>query len=76
MADETPLPDLTDLPEAVAKPKKRGALQLVWIVPIVAALIGAWLAVQAFIERGPTITVKFKTAEGLEAGKTKIKYKA
>ncbi|MGH7185631.1 MAG: intermembrane transport protein PqiB, partial [Pseudomonadota bacterium] len=42
---------------------------------IVAALIGAWLAVQAFIERGPTITVKFKTAEGLEAGKTKIKYK-
>jgi paraquat-inducible protein B len=75
VADETPLPDLRDLPEAVAKPKKRGSLQLVWIVPIVAAVIGAWLAVQAFIERGPTITIKFKTAEGLEAGKTRIKYK-
>ncbi|MCA1851739.1 MAG: MlaD family protein [Beggiatoa sp.] len=75
MADETPIPDLRDLPEAVAKPKKRGSLQLVWIVPIVAAVIGAWLAVQAFIERGPTITIKFKTAEGLETGKTRIKYK-
>ena len=75
MADETPIPDLRDLPEAVANTKKRGSLQLVWIVPIVAALIGAWLAVQAFIERGPTVTIKFKTAEGLEAGKTKIKYK-
>ncbi|MGH6783986.1 MAG: intermembrane transport protein PqiB, partial [Sphingomicrobium sp.] len=40
-----------------------------------AAVIGAWLAVQAFIERGPTAAIKFKTAEGLEAGKTKIKYK-
>jgi paraquat-inducible protein B len=75
VADETPIPDLADLPEAVATPKKRGSLQLVWIVPIVAAVIGAWLAIQAFIERGPTITVKFKTAEGLEAGKTRIKYK-
>lgn len=75
MADETPIPDLRDLPEAVANTKKRGSLQLVWIVPIVAAAIGAWLAVQAFIERGPTVTIKFKTAEGLEAGKTKIKYK-
>jgi paraquat-inducible protein B len=75
VADETPIPDLRDLPEAVADTKKRGSLQLVWIVPIVAALIGAWLAVQAFIERGPTITIKFKTAEGLEAGKTRIKYK-
>jgi len=75
VADETPVPDLSDLPEAVANTKKRSSLQLVWIVPIVAALIGAWLAVQAFIERGPTVTIKFKTAEGLEAGKTKIKYK-
>ncbi len=74
MADEWPIPEVADLPQAVAK--KRGSLQLIWIVPIVAAVIGAWLAVQAFIERGPTITVKFKTAEGLEAGKTKIKYKA
>ena len=50
-------------------------MQLVWIIPIVAALIGGWLAFKAITERGPTITITFKTAEGLEAGKTKIKYK-
>jgi paraquat-inducible protein B len=38
-------------------------------------LVGGWLAAKAILERDPTITVSFKTAEGLEAGKTKIKYK-
>ena len=38
-------------------------------------MIGGWLAVKAIQVRGPTITISFKTAEGLEAGKTKIKYK-
>ncbi len=75
MSETGPVEDPADLPEAVAVPKKRASLQLVWIVPVVAALIGAWLAIQAFIERGPTATIRFKTAEGLEAGKTKIKYK-
>jgi paraquat-inducible protein B len=47
----------------------------VWIVPIVALLIGAWLVYKAISEKGPTITITFASAEGLEAGKTKIKYK-
>jgi paraquat-inducible protein B len=64
-----------DLPEAVAAPKRRWSLSLVWLIPIVAVVIGGWLAVKAIQERGPTITITFKTAEGLEAGKTKIKYK-
>lgn len=68
-------PDLTDLPEAVAAPKSGSRLQLVWLIPLVAVLIGGWLAVKAIMERGPTITITFKTAEGLEAGKTKLKYK-
>jgi len=65
----------SQLPEAVAVPRKRFAFQLVWIIPIVAVLVGGWLAVRAILERGPVITIEFKTAEGLEAGKTKIKYK-
>jgi paraquat-inducible protein B len=68
-------PDPTDLPEAVAVPRRRFRPQLVWIIPIVAVLVGGWLAAKAILERGPTITITFKTAEGLEAGKTKIKYK-
>ena len=50
-------------------------MQLVWLVPLVAVLIGGWLAVQAILEKGPTITISFATGEGLEAGKTKIKFK-
>jgi paraquat-inducible protein B len=53
----------------------RSRFSLVWLIPLVAAAIGAWLAYKAFSEQGPRITITFKTAEGLEAGKTKIKYK-
>src|SRR5262244_117532 len=74
MADR-PEPGAPDLPEAVAVPRRRFAPQLIWVVPIVAVLVGGWLAVKAVLERGPVITISFKTAEGLEAGKTKIKYK-
>ncbi len=64
-----------DFPEAVATPRSRWRVQLVWLVPLVAVLIGGWLAVQAILEKGPTITISFVTGEGLEAGKTKIKFK-
>jgi paraquat-inducible protein B len=67
--------DLTDIPSAIAQPKRRASPQLVWLIPVVAVLIGGWLAVKTILEKGPTITITFKTAEGLEAGKTKVKYK-
>jgi paraquat-inducible protein B len=66
---------MPDIAEAVVQPKRKRGLQLVWIIPLVAALIGGWLAVKTLLERGPIITISFKTGEGLEAGKTKIKYK-
>src|SRR5580698_9716608 len=64
-----------DFPEAVATPRSRWRVQLVWLVPLVAVLIGGWLAIQSILEKGPTITISFQTADGLEAGKTKIKFK-
>ena len=73
MAETPPGPDA--IPEAVAAAPSRSTLSLIWLIPLVVALIGAWLAAQAILERGPTITIRFKSAEGLEAGKTKIKYK-
>jgi paraquat-inducible protein B len=54
--------------------KKNTRLSLVWIIPIVAALAGAWVAVVKIRSEGPTITIVFKSAEGLDAGKTKIHY--
>ena len=64
------------IPEAATPEiKQHRSFSIVWIVPVVALLIGAWLAYKAISEKGPTITITFESAEGLEAGKTKIKYK-
>jgi paraquat-inducible protein B len=63
-----------ELPEAVVS-IRRHQISIVWFVPLVALLIGGWLVFKTLSEQGPTITVSFKSAEGLEAGKTKIKYK-
>lgn len=62
-------------PRALIVPRRRGRWSLVWIVPVLAALIGAWLGVRALHDQGPTIEIRFKTAEGLEPGKTRIRYK-
>ncbi|CAB3797181.1 Intermembrane transport protein PqiB [Paraburkholderia caffeinitolerans] len=71
-----PGPEKTpDFPNAEATPRSRWRLQVVWLVPVLAVLIGGWLAVKAVIEKGPTITISFLTADGLEAGKTKVKFK-
>ena len=75
MFDESRGPDLTDIPSAIAKPKRKSSPQLIWLIPIVAVLIGGWLAVKTILDQGPTITISFETAEGIEAGKTKVKYK-
>ncbi|MBC7728825.1 MAG: MCE family protein [Microbacteriaceae bacterium] len=62
-----PLPDIR---------KSRNWLpSLIWVVPIVAALVGLTLVVKTALDRGPTIEISFRTAEGLVAGKTKVKYK-
>jgi paraquat-inducible protein B len=65
-----------ELPQAVIHPPHRSPLPLVWIVPIVAALVGAWIGINALLARGPSITIEFRTAEGLEAGKTRIRYRS
>ncbi len=55
--------------------ESRSRLSIVWIIPIVAALVGAWITYHTFSERGPAVTIRFDSAEGLEAGKTTVKYK-
>lgn len=64
-----------DLPDAKMVPRLRSPISLIWIVPLVAVLIGIGLAVQAVLQRGPEIELQFASADGLEANKTKLKYK-
>ena len=47
----------------------------IWVIPLVAIFIAIWLAYTTISEQGPTITIEFTNAEGIEAGKTKIRYK-
>ncbi len=62
------------VPEARAVSRSKTRLSAVWLVPIIAALAGAWVAVTRIMNEGPTITITFDSAEGLEAGKTEIHY--
>jgi len=72
MADsEGPFPRA---PESRAVARKRTRPSLVWLIPVIAAVAGAWVAVTRILAEGPHITIVFRTAEGLEAGKTKIEY--
>ena len=63
------------IPAALEAPRRRNLLSVVWLIPLVAALLGGWLVWKHYSETGPLITLTFRTAEGLEAGKTKVKHK-
>jgi paraquat-inducible protein B len=63
-----------ELPQPVIKTRRVSA-SLIWLVPALAAVVGAWLVIRNYLESGPTITISFQTAEGLEAAKTPVKYK-
>jgi len=69
-----PSPPLPPVPGARVVSRTKTRLSLVWIVPIVAAVAGAWVAVTRILGQGPEITITFASAEGLEAGKTHIEY--
>ena len=47
----------------------------IWVVPIVAIVIGLYMVVHTKMTEGPEITISFHTAEGLEAGKTKLRFR-
>ncbi|MDQ6973222.1 MAG: MlaD family protein, partial [Mariprofundaceae bacterium] len=55
--------------------KPRRGPSIVWLIPMLTLVIGLWLVVKTVSDKGPEITITFRTAEGIEAGKTPIKYK-
>ena len=71
MTDE----DRRELPQARLTQGKRVHLSVIWIIPILAAVVAIGIAVDRVMKQGPTITIQFHSADGIEAGKTFIKYK-
>jgi paraquat-inducible protein B len=63
------------LPQATVESPRRSRLSAVWIVPVLAILVGGGIAIRSALNEGPVITIVFTDAEGIEAGKTFIKYK-
>ena len=63
-------------PEASLRAKidLKPRLSPIWLVPVIAVLIGAWLVWDAMSKRGPLITVTFQTAEGLLAGQSHLRH--
>ena len=64
-----------DLPQAMLVPPRRFRVSAVWVIPLIAAIVAIGVAVDRILNQGPTIVIGFKSAEGMEAGKTVIKYK-
>src|ERR1700751_839666 len=56
--------------------RRRWLPSLIWLVPLAAAVIGASLVVNAWRTAGPRVTISFQTAQGLEVGKTLVKYRS
>ena len=54
---------------------RKARVSLVWLVPILAGVIGLSMVIHDFLNVGPRVVVSFLTAEGLEAKKTQVKYK-
>ena len=55
---------------------RRWNVSLVWIVPILAILVGASLVVRNWMQQGPVISISFPSGEGLVAHKTQVKYRS
>jgi paraquat-inducible protein B len=51
------------------------AFPLIWVVPLLAIGIGAWMGLRELHNRGPEITIDFSDGSGVEAGKTPLVYK-
>ena len=73
MADEPEVVD--ELPKAAVTRRKRLRISIIWIIPLLAALVAIGIAIQRLRAEGPTITIVLKEATGIEAGKTFIRYK-
>ena len=80
MTDPSPEPPATEpgptgpLPAATVR-KRRWRFPVVWIVPLIAAIVAGTLVYNRLQEFGPTITIKFRDASGVKADQTEIRYR-
>ncbi|MEL6830102.1 MAG: MlaD family protein, partial [Pseudomonadota bacterium] len=54
---------------------RKWGISPVWIVPVLAAIIGAAVAYRSLANQGPLVEIRFEDAGGIQAEKTEIKHK-
>ena len=74
-ASGAPGADMLGIPKPVIVRARRLQFSLVWLVPLVALLVGVVLVVRTLMQTGPLITITFPNAEGLEPGRTEVRFK-
>ena len=72
MSDEVPTEGGSEATPPLRLSARRH-ISLVWVIPMIALLLGALLVVQTYLDQGPTIEIHFPAAAGLKAGATPIK---
>jgi paraquat-inducible protein B len=65
-------PDSDEHPQAQAVPRR---LSVIWLAPVFALAVVAYLAWHTLAQRGPAITIRFASADGLTAGESEIRHK-
>lgn len=65
--------ELVELPQAATKRRRR--VSLIWVVPVIAAMVAGYLIYERVQQGGPRITIRFKDGSGLRPGQSPIKYR-
>jgi len=52
---------------------QRAGFSIIWVIPLLALAIGVWMSVKAYVDKGPLVTIEFKTGSGVTAKKTKVR---
>lgn len=70
-----PFPKVSETDPIAPKPVLRSAQRwnVVWVVPILAILIGGWMLYRDFSSKGPEVRIRFETADGIVEGKTEVR---
>ncbi len=67
--------DIDDLPRPHLHRKRRWSVSLVWLVPLVALVVGVSLLIRSVLLVGPRVEIEFASAESIVPGKTEVRYK-
>lgn len=63
-----------ELPRARVR-RRVSWLHAMWIIPLIAAAIAGWLIYERMRAYGPQVTIQFRDGQGLQVGRTPIKYR-